>query len=82
MKFCIPLIATLLLASTASADIVSRAARAQARADRLHTSVAVAMSQPVAVQYVQSPVVTYRVAAPVVVRSAPVVRVYVRHWFW
>ena len=83
MKLLLPLFCLVLFCSDCRADAISRAARAQARADRLHAvaSAQVAYHTPV-VQYVASPVVTYSVTAPVIVRQPPVVRVYVRHWFW
>ena len=94
MKLCLPLIACLLLASTAQADVVLRAARAQARADRLHQTASAVVSSRAAYSaaYANSVGYGYVAVAPpavgagqgaavVYVRAAapPVVRVYHIH---
>lgn len=81
MKLCIPLLALMLFCNDCHADAITRAHRANIRAARLNAVASATLAeQQTSVQYVASPVVTYRVAP--VVRSS-VVHVHVHRWlFW
>ncbi len=66
MKFCLPFLALSLFASTASADVVTRAASAQARADRLHVTASAVVSSRAAYSaaYANSVGYSYVAVAP------------------